>query len=399
MSISSSWSRRHGWLLVSTMILGLGIASTVQAQSRRERDDSSGDRVRRLTEIAAQQMKDDVAKVLSDAAKIGAKDPVRAARLLKATLARVEDNSDLTEKQRDELIARLKGAVKKWSLAADSRVKEDADREESKNISKFKKSTGDRSRREVADEAEKRIRSTGDNLDEDKRIKREKEKGFTSVSRDVDKSSIPTARTVTFDPKIWARVVKRKTVNLTKKELAILKILNSVISVDFKSEKFEAVIDYLMDKTGQVILLDKESLKEKEIDYETPVTLKVNKISVRALLRKILNDLGLTYIIKDEAIQVTTLEKAKKLMVVRSYPVGDLVTANLDPRLPPALKALAMQQAANQVIELIKQMVEPESWAGSETGGTGTIVFNPLTLTITVKQSAEVHYMLSQFGR
>jgi hypothetical protein len=383
----------------AVLALTLCLASTVAAQTRREREDNSGDRVRKLTEIAAQQMKDDVAKSLGDAAKMGGKEPGRAARLLKATLARVEDNSDLTEKQRDALVAKLKTGVKKWSRAADARTSDRAAQEDNKGFSKFKKSAGDRTRREIVDDAKKTVRSIGDSINEGKRIRREKESGFQAVARDNEKSSIPNARNITFDPKVWARAAKRTTVTLTKKEMAILKILNSVISVNFQSQKFEEVIDYLQDKTGLNILLDKEALKEKEIDYETPVSLKATKIGVRALLRKILNDVGLTYVIKDELIQVTTFEKAKKMMVVRSYPVGDLVTANLDPRLPPNLRQLAILQNAAQTIDLIKQMVEPDSWAGSETGGAGSIVFNPATLTISVKQSAEIHYKLSQFGR
>jgi hypothetical protein len=385
---------------VAFLALGLTFASRgpMAHAQRREREDSA-DRVKKLTEIAAQKLKDDVLKALADASRIGARDAARAARLLKAMLARVEDSADLTEKQHDDLVSQLKSGLKKWSQAAETAVKDRADREENKGISRFRKFTDERSRREIVDDVDKRLRSTRDSLEEGKRLRREKEAGFQGVAREVEKSSIPNGRTITFDPKVWARAAKRTSVQLTKKEMAILKILNSTISVDFKNHKFEEVIDYLIEKTGQTILLDREALKEKEIDYETPVTLKANKISVRALLRKLLNDVGLTYVIKDELIQVTTLEKAKKMQVVRTYPVADLITNGIDPRVPPLLRELAIRQNAAQLIELIKQMVEPDSWVGSESGGTGTIIFNPATLTISVKQSTEIHYKLAQFGR
>jgi len=397
MSLSSG--KRPSGLAILAAVLGLTFIATVQGQSRRDRDDDSGDRVRKLTEIAAQQLTEDVAKAIRDAAKIGVKEPGRAARLLKAALARVEDSSDLIEKQRDVLASKLKTAVKKWSLASEGNASERADREEGKTTSRLKKLAEERGRRESVDDLRKSLRSTSDATKDYKRLQRDKEAGFQQVMRDVEKSSIPNARNITFDLKVWADAAKRKSVNLSKKELSILKTLNSVISVDFKDQKLQDIVEYLQDKTGQTILLDRESLREKEVDYETMVSLKARKISVRALLRKLLNDLGLTYVIKDEMIQVTTMEKAKKMLVVRSYPIGDLVTAGLDARLPPALRALAIQQSAKQVIDLIKQMVDPDSWAGSETGGMGTIAFHLETMTISVKQTAEIHYRLSQFGQ
>jgi hypothetical protein len=185
---------------------------------------------------------------------------------------------------------------------------------------------------------------------------------------------------------------------LTKKEKAILRILNSVISVDFKDQSFEAVVDYLQDKTGQPILVDKQALADASIEYETPVTIKLKKVSVRTLLRKLLHDLGLTYVIKDEIIQVTSYKRAKEMMTVRTYPVGDLVM--FDPTtgqvLPPALIMLQ----AKQLIDLIKGTVDPDSWGGGENGGGGTIVFNLATKSLVVKQSAEIHYsMKASFGR
>src|SRR5207244_8352565 len=50
----------------------------------------------------------------------------------------------------------------------------------------------------------------------------------------------------------------------------------------------------------------------------------------RNVLRKIFNELGLTYIIKDEMIQVVTASRAKDMMVVRRYYVGDLLAGMAD---------------------------------------------------------------------
>src|SRR5262249_10149807 len=98
-----------------------------------------------------------------------------------------------------------------------------------------------------------------------------------------------------------------------------------------------------------------------------------------------------------EIIQVTSYKRAREMMTVRTYPVGDLVT--FDPTtgqmLPPAL--ILFQ--AKQLIDLIKSTIDPDSWGGGENGG-GTIVFNLATKSLVVKQSAEIHYsMKASLGR
>ena len=48
-------------------------------------------------------------------------------------------------------------------------------------------------------------------------------------------------------------------------------------------------------------------------------------ITLRSALRLMLDDLGLTYLIQDEVMQITTPEKAEARLLTKVYPVGDLV--------------------------------------------------------------------------
>src|SRR5262249_24709281 len=50
----------------------------------------------------------------------------------------------------------------------------------------------------------------------------------------------------------------------SKKEQEIMKILNSVLSVDFEDSKFLAVLEFLEDKTGQKLHVDKKTMEEVE---------------------------------------------------------------------------------------------------------------------------------------
>jgi hypothetical protein len=394
--MSKTHARERGWWAVVALAVGLSFAGTADAQSRRDRDESLADRVRRQNEVLAQKLEDEVASALAEARRLAAKDPARAAQRLKKTLALVEDDTALTESRRNTLVRVLKDRIRNWTDEADARARSAATHKDNQNRSQLRRDSEENASRERVDRAGRTIRGLGDQVSSSRQLQKEKEAGTRGALTSIDKSMVAPSGEVEF-PKDWAQRMKNRkganSIKLTKKEAAILRTLNSVLSVDFKDQKLEAVIDYLMDKTGQTILVDRESLKEAEVDYETPVTFKAHKVSVRALLRKLLNDLGLTYVIKDEVLQVVTLKKAKEMMVVRAYDVSDLV-ANLDPLMPLALRQLVMVQNGRRLAEMIKSLVEPQSWAGNGNGGMGTVVFDPVTMSVIVKQSAEIHYTL-----
>src|SRR5581483_11986329 len=131
--------------------------------------------------------------------------------------------------------------------------------------------------------------------------------------------------------KNWKQLseIRKQTVgpHLTPKEVALLRTLNSTLSVDFRDVSFKDVLGYLQDKTGLAIIVDNGSLRDAMIDYdEEKVTFKANKVTVRTILRKILADRGLAYVLKEGTVQVVTNQRAREMMVVRTYPINDLVT-------------------------------------------------------------------------
>src|SRR5262249_46389575 len=130
-------------------------------------------------------------------------------------------------------------------------------------------------------------------------------------------------------PKYWAKLTENRKIvtgqKLTDKEVAMLKALNSTLSVDFNNTRLRDVIEYLNEKTGQSIYADDASLKDANVEYDDPVTFRAKKITLRTVLRKILADKGLSYILTDGNIQIVTIQKARETMVVRAYPINDLV--------------------------------------------------------------------------
>jgi len=162
--------------------------------------------------------------------------------------------------------------------------------------------------------------------------------------------------------------------------------------VDYNMDTFQSVIDHLSRQMGQEILIDKQSLEEANVTYDTPITLHFNNpVSARTALKRVLADVGMTYVIRKESIEVTTLARARDMMTVRTYYVGDLMGV-VSPLMPAVANDFQMIQAIGNILNQI-QGIEPESWEGK--GGTGTVTFDPARMAIVVKQSAEVHYMLN----
>ena len=71
----------------------------------------------------------------------------------------------------------------------------------------------------------------------------------------------------------------------------------------------------------------------------------IKRATLRTVLRRILGDVNLAYIVKDEAIQVVTPARARETLSTRTYYVGDLA-GTTDIRLGPFLGRL---QAAAQI--------------------------------------------------
>ena len=53
-----------------------------------------------------------------------------------------------------------------------------------------------------------------------------------------------------------------------------------------------------------------------------------------------------------------------------------------------------MAQAIGQIMVLITHTIEEKSWQVNNPEASGVIYFDPLTMSIVVKQSAEVHLMI-----
>jgi hypothetical protein len=230
----------------------------------------------------------------------------------------------------------------------------------------------------------------------------QQKQGYYLAMKSIDKSNVIPKGDIEFDAERFREITKlRMKPLLTKKEQSILRALDSPINLGYKDAPFEEVIKAISTATGQNILLDKSALQSASIDSNTPTSITLRGGAARTALRKVLQDHGLTYIIKDEAIQVVTLEQARSTLVTRVYYVGDLVNGT-GPfggaiNWGPYLDFMQSQENLAKLVEMVKA-IDPFSWQGM--GGNGTVTPNLPSMSLIVRQTAEFHAKLgSSLGR
>jgi len=412
------------FLLLAQGILAAGLMSTPQVRGQSETKDDLLDRQRRLLEVQSQKTEADIRAVLSEAQRLTATDRALALEKLRGVLAKLDDDNALTAKRKETLTRVLKDRIRVTELAERSRDTEkspalrpkqedqkDSQKDELQRSLDHIRTLRRDGKMEEANQAAKellkkypsntavqtaaRTASAAEFLANSRSIRNDSRQRTAAVSRDIDRSATPSAGDIEFPKDFQERTKNRAAVNTSAKEKAILKALNTTVTVDFKNSKFQDVIDTLSTLIGQPILLDQNALEEAKITYDTPINLKVKGVTARTILRKILGEFSLAYMIKEETIQVTSALKARETMITRTYNISDIIdTGGLDTLRfgNPGISAVQMVQNVNAIIDLIQTSVDPDSW--KKNGGQGTIAFNPSTMALIIRNNAEVHSAL-----
>jgi hypothetical protein len=359
--------------------------------------DDLGDILER-DKVAVQKLVNEVNDALSQAKTLEKTDLTRAKKLLEATLGKIADAKELVDDQRAGLrqrvqvrLAEVNRQMRAQEQAADDNARRTADKAKR---DKQTNPTGP----STADTAKKFIGTTQDQIAAAQQLREQRAKGGASVFSSLEVAATPIDGVVEY-PKYWAKLTESRKnrfgTRLSEKEVALLKSLNSTMSVDFKGFFLKDVLEYIQEKTGMTIIVDESSLKEANADYNDPVTFKASNITARTVLKKVLADHGLAYILKEGTVQVVTPQRARETMVVRSYPIDDLVGGN--PQLyGPFLNRALMLNNVQQLIQTIQNAIDPALW--NVNGGPGSITFFEPGRALIIRAPAEMHYMFGGSG-
>lgn len=146
----------------------------------------------------------------------------------------------------------------------------------------------------------------------------------------------------------------------------------------FTETPLRDVVAHIKDGLGLPITIDMKALEDAGIDLETPITLDASTGTVRSALRRILDPIALTWMVRDECLLITTQETAAENLAVRLYPLPCAAGSDTD---ADSLAALV------DVIQSTTGGVA--AWA--DFGGHGTVRPSPDGSALVIAQTEETH--------
>jgi hypothetical protein len=173
------------------------------------------------------------------------------------------------------------------------------------------------------------------NEDEFRRLVFHRDQKFNDTLFQVELSHVP----LPDEPPViypsyekWEDITERrkkwKSVDLVKPGSAEARISEQLLQ-EITIEEPEIEIGRLMEQIASrqdiTIVFDPVGLEEAGVTKDQLVSHNLKGITLRSALRLILGPLNLTYVIKDEVLQITSVERASEQLVTKVYPVGDLV--------------------------------------------------------------------------
>jgi type II secretory pathway component GspD/PulD (secretin) len=137
---------------------------------------------------------------------------------------------------------------------------------------------------------------------------------------------------ISLDPDALARSRKRGSPSPIKvgprqsdMEKEIERRLSSPVSLNFHEAPLSQVLNDLRDFNAINIVVDQPALQEEGVSLETPISMKLDRVSLKSALNLLLHQVHLTYVIKDDVLQITSESQARGKLVTMTYQVADLV--------------------------------------------------------------------------
>lgn len=406
--------------------------------------DSALDEVQKRRKVEAERLEVEIRNALAEADRIKATDPAKAVQILEAALEKLSADTALSIAQTANLRVTLKDrieAIKSKRANAEgeqagsrnrlveldrrlARLQAQAERDEALRrdlaivrdlMARGKLTEAARLSEELAQRhpdnpaagQQRQVTSLGERVRESYRIAEEKSGASVSALNDVSRSGTPPAGDIVYPPKEkWDKLTRDRKkfleIPMTEREREIVAILNSEIPAptDLRDITFRKFLDDFQKETGLPVLVNQAALKDLGIDYENTFTVSLpRKVTRRSLLRTALAELGLTYVIRNEIIEIMDVERAKNCMTVRVIPIDDLLGFGwfAPPVLPNGSPNTSGKSAVEMLIDMIQDQIEPLSW--QKYNGPGSITYYAPQRALIIRNSAEVINMIGGRSR
>jgi len=164
----------------------------------------------------------------------------------------------------------------------------------------------------------------------------------------------------------------------------IKRALEEPISLDLADKPLEDVAALLRDKCGINVAIDRLVLHEIGLKTsDVQITIRVDDVPLRSALQGMLREPDLTWMIRYDALLITTPEEAEEHLVTRVYDVADLVTFREENG--------RLWEDHLTLEDTITEIVEPVRW--DVVGGSGTVYGVTLgrAKVLVVSQTEQIH--------
>jgi hypothetical protein len=364
-------------------VLGLLVvrSQVVGVEPPANADGSVIDALRQRQQVVTQAMKSDVQETLSRARVLMSTDPAGAENGLKLLLFTVEAASDLDPDVRQQLRAELRAAVRTAALrkleldeqrrarqqsvaarAARHRAVEDQTRTEDKASALMGRlaSLMDEGRYAEAEQlgGEAAILAPGSPsiaaaaltayqagvVEEFAAIRSQRGQAAARayVQAEATANPFPGEPPIVYPAgEVWKGMTLRRAQYSSsdlqsrgKAEQEILKQLDAPTRMDFERTPLGEAVEYLAEVHGIDIMVDRHALNAIGLGTDTPVTIRIQGISLRSGLKLMLKSIDptLAYTVDNEVLALTTREVVEQNQTTRNYPVADLVLPVHDAR-------------------------------------------------------------------
>jgi RNA polymerase sigma factor (sigma-70 family) len=135
---------------------------------------------------------------------------------------------------------------------------------------------------------------------------------------------------------------------LRPSEQRIANALTEQTQMEFVDVPLSEGIEFLSDLHAIPAVIDEQALEEEGIPLDEPINRVISGVSLESGLNLILDPLGLTYVVEDEVMKITTQTVADAKQEIRVYPVGTLVDAGLLET--ETMSELLLQQETGKVV-------------------------------------------------
>ena len=270
-------------------------------------------------------------------------------------------------------------------------------------------------------------------LYEQKDVQREIERQTQYILQQADESRIPWHNDILY-PRNWLEISARRegiTGSIgSDEDFELNRALESVQpDANFDEMPFDQAIDFVTELNQLNVAVDWHDLEQNAIDRDRPISLRLRDVTVRTLLREMLNQVGgdtpLGFAVGEGLVRVATKAKLDRRKHTLVYDIRDLIVdiprfanaplMDFAPQGPSGIDARHLsgnhgslfgthggasgleggsafrnsnQLVVSEILDIIRETVEPDSWR--ETGG-GDGALRELNGQLIVYNTSDAH--------